>query len=241
VANQTSTLLIVAKNEYENMRLIMPQVDRNWCDRILLLDGRSTDGTAEYARQLGFDVIVESKPGCRNGLVDAFKTIKTDFVVVFSPDGNCPPEDIPRLLEKLRQGYDVVIGSRYLGEAKSEDDTPASAWANWIFTFFINKLFGGNLTDSMTMYRGFRPELFFKLKLDQHNHYKTAERLFGLVQGGLGYEPLMSARMARHCLNYIEIPSNEPKRLCGEAKFPKVQGGLAYLLQLLQEKVRLFR
>ena len=43
----TTTLLVVAQNEIEGMRAIMPKVDPRWCEQILVVDGRSTDGTAE--------------------------------------------------------------------------------------------------------------------------------------------------------------------------------------------------
>ena len=59
----TTTLLVVAQNEIAGMRAIMPKVDPRWCEQILVVDGRSTDGTAEYARAMGYDVHVQGEPG----------------------------------------------------------------------------------------------------------------------------------------------------------------------------------
>lgn len=232
----TSTLLVLAMNECENMKEVMPSLDRSWVDRVLVVDGQSTDGTAEYSREMGYDVIVQSKRGPRNGLVEGFRSIKTDIVIAFSPDGNSPIEDIPKIIAKMHEGYDMVIASRYKGDAISYDDTFASKWANYIFTHSINLFFGGDYTDAMTMYRGFRTRLFYDLKLHEDDSYKP-ERWFNLVQGGLGYEPILSARAALQRLKIAEIPSDEPKRLRGKAKFPKVRGGLGYVAQLALERL----
>ena len=61
----TTTLLVVAQNEIVGMRAIMPKVDPRWCEQVLVVDGRSTDGTAEYARAMGYDVHVQREPGLR--------------------------------------------------------------------------------------------------------------------------------------------------------------------------------
>ena len=52
-------------NEIDGMRAIMPRIQREWVDQILIADGRSTDGTQEYAKENGYDLVVQSKPGGR--------------------------------------------------------------------------------------------------------------------------------------------------------------------------------
>ena len=54
------TLLIPTLNEVEGMKLIMPRIQRDWCDQILFLDGGSTDGTIEWARANGYEVYVRN-------------------------------------------------------------------------------------------------------------------------------------------------------------------------------------
>jgi glycosyltransferase involved in cell wall biosynthesis len=61
------TLLIPTLNEVTGMRVIMPQIKREWCDQIIILDGGSTDGTIEYAREHGYTVHVQKEPGIRQG------------------------------------------------------------------------------------------------------------------------------------------------------------------------------
>ena len=50
------TLLIPTLNEIVGMKAIMPQIRREWVDQILILDGNSTDGTAQWAREKCLDM-----------------------------------------------------------------------------------------------------------------------------------------------------------------------------------------
>lgn len=108
------TLLVPTWNEYESMVQIMPQVNRSWVHQILVVDGGSTDGTIEYSRSQGYDVHVQTKKGLRQAYAEALEFITGDVVITFSPDGNSLAERIPALIEKMREGYDMVIVSRYI-------------------------------------------------------------------------------------------------------------------------------
>ena len=46
------TLLMTTINELEGIKAIMPKVDRNWVDQIIVSDYRSTDGTVEWAKEI---------------------------------------------------------------------------------------------------------------------------------------------------------------------------------------------
>ena len=60
-----TTLLVMALNEIDGMKAIMPKVDPSWVDQIILCDGGSTDGTVEWAKAQGMTVHVQSRPGFR--------------------------------------------------------------------------------------------------------------------------------------------------------------------------------
>ncbi|MBI4023330.1 MAG: glycosyltransferase family 2 protein [Verrucomicrobia bacterium] len=218
-------------NELDGMRAIMPRIKPEWVDQILVADGQSTDGTQEYAREHGYDLVVQSKKGGRHAFVEGFRKVKGDIVITFSPNGKSVPELIPQLIEKMNEGYDMVIASRYLPLSKSADDHFVSAFANWFFTTAINLLFGGRYTDAMVLYRAYRTRLFYELELDQAEHH-APEKLFGIV---IGIEPLLSIRAAKRKLGVTEIPGDEPARIGGVNKFPKISGGLAYLFQMIRE------
>src|SRR6476659_4983235 len=78
--------------------------------------------------------VVQKKKGIRHAYLEVLPLIRGDVILSFSPDGNCPPAAIPLMLEQVRAGYDLVIGSRYLGDAVSEDDDLVTGFGNWLFT-----------------------------------------------------------------------------------------------------------
>lgn len=225
------TLFIVAMNEVEGMRAILPQIDRRWVDQIIVADGNSTDGTQEYAREQGCEVYPQIGKGGRRAFNTGFPHIKGDIVITFSPNGKSIPEAIPILIEKMNEGYDMVIASRYKEDAKSMDDTIISWFANRFFTTSINLLFGGHYTDAMVIYRAYRTRMFYELELDKDEHYP----LEGLFRTIVGIEPLLSIRAAKRKLKIGEIPADEPTRIGSFNKFPKVSGGLIYLGQMIRE------
>ena len=91
------------------------------------------------------------------------------------------PPAIPSLLEKMSQGYDLVIGSRYLGDANSEDDDMVTGFGNWLFTKTVNLLHGGDYTDAMVIYRAFRRDLIYELDLHKEESYTLPERLLRTI------------------------------------------------------------
>ena len=227
-----TTLLIPTLNEINGMKAIMPQIHREWCDQILILDGNSTDGTAEWARENGYEVYVQKQPGIRQAYMEVWPLIRGDVVITFSPDGNSVAELIPALIQKMREGYDMVIVSRYLPPAKSQDDSWLTGFGNWMFTTAINVLHGGHLTDAMVIYRAYKTDLVHTLDLDKDASHATPERLFNTR---ISWEPLLSVRALKRRLKVGEIPGEEPPRIGGEAKLQVWRWGAAYMFQVIRE------
>lgn len=231
----TVTLLVPTLNEIEGMRKIMPQVRREWVDQILVVDGGSTDGTIEYALAQGLEVFGQPRPGLRQAMIDAMPYCRGEIIVTFSPDGNSIPELIPELIAKIREGNDLVIASRYVGGAKSQDDDLVTSFGNWYFTGLLNLLLGSRYTDIMVMYRTFRKQIVYDLGLDREESYAPIEKLFFTR---LGWEPLMCVRAAKARLPVVEIPGDEPRRLGGQRKLQIIRWGLAYHYQFFREFLR---
>lgn len=227
------TLLIPTLNEINGMKEIMPRIKREWVDEIIISDGGSTDGTIDYARDNGYIVVIQKKKGLRNGYIEALDYIKGDVVITFSPDGNSIPELIPPLIEKMKEGYDMVIVSRYAKGAKSYDDDMITSLGNWMFTFLINLLHGAKYTDAMVMFRAWRLEIFKTLDLDKEESYITEEKLFCTK---VGVEPLLSVRAAKRNLKCTDIPGDEPVRIGGKRKLKIIQWGLAYMFEVFRER-----
>jgi glycosyltransferase involved in cell wall biosynthesis len=225
------TLLVPTLNESDGMREMMPRIDRSMFDQILVVDGGSSDQTVEYAREQGFEVVIQRRRGMHYAYSEAFPHVTSEFVLTFSPDGNSVPELIPELIERARLGYDMVIASRYLPPARSYDDDWVTRFGNWMFTAYINVFFGGRYTDALVIYRIYRPAMFFELDLDKDESY-VAERWCDTV---IAAEPLMSLRAAKRRLRVSEIPGDEPKRLWGRRKLKIIRWGSAYALQMLRE------
>lgn len=228
------TLLMPTLNEIDGMRAIMPLVAKDSVDQILVLDGGSTDGTIEFARARGYDVVVQNERGLINAYRQVRPHIRGDVVITFSPDGNSVPQHIPQLVDKMREGYDMVIVSRYLPGATSDDDTPITRAGNWVFTNLINVLFGGHYTDAMVIYRAYRTALIDELGL-MVDEPRSVERRFRHM---ISWEPLLSMRAAKRKLRIGEIAGDEPARIGGVGKCQHYSWGAVYLLEMGQEFLR---
>ena len=226
------TLLALTLNEIEGVKVILPQIDPSWVDQILVIDGGSTDGTIEWVRDNGYNVYIQKRSGIRYAYFETLDLLDGDIIVTISPDGNCAPEFIPALIDKIREGDDLVIGSRYLGEAKSEDDDAVTALGNWMFTRIVNILHGGKYTDALVIYRAFRKDLIYQLDLHRGDAYELPERLFGTT---VSWEPLMSVRAAKAGKKISELPVGEPPRIGGERKLQVFRWGAAFLFQFARE------
>lgn len=227
-----STLLVMTLNEIDGMKAIMPHIKKEWCDQIIVVDGGSTDGTIEWARENGYFVYVQKQRGFRHAYTEVLPYIEGDIVVTFSPDGNSIAELIPELMKKMAEGYDMVIVSRYLDNAKSQDDDIITGFGNWLFTKTVNVLHGGHYTDAMVIYRAYRTKIIYDLELHTEEAYTTAEKLF---RTKISWEPLLSVRAAKKKLKITEIPGDEPPRIGGERKLQILKWGAAYYFQFIRE------
>lgn len=236
---RTYTLLVMTLNEIEGMRVIMPKIERDWVDQIIVVDGESTDGTIEWAKGQGYEVYVQKNPGFRSAYQEVWPLIRSDTVIYFTPDGNSVPEAIPALIEKMEEGADLVIASRYLGAAKSYDDDWLTAFGNRLFQALINGLLRPRgsrwMTDPMVMLRAHRKNLPQELGLDNPREYARFEKL---LCTRVDWIPLMSMRVLHRALRWTEVPADEPPRIGGVRKLRAFQWGAVFLLQLGREWLR---
>src|SRR3990167_3418389 len=177
---KTIALLLPTLNEVVGFKEIFPKIDQNLFDDILVVDGGSTDGTVEYAIQNNIRIVTQLRKGLAAAVMDASHSLKTDCVIEFSLDGNCMVEQLPEIVQKLREGYDLVVISRYLPPAKSYDDSFITAFGNFIFTLFIRWMGKFQITDALTIYRG------FDIKITRYPEFEKT--LYGPI-----FEPLVSA------------------------------------------------
>lgn len=223
----TVTLFIPIKNEVDGLKAIMPKINPDWVDEIFILDGGSTDGSKEFLLNAGYRVVDQKSKGVKGAFWEAFEMVKGDVIIPFSPDGNSIPEDIPKLIDKMNEGFDIVIASRYLGAARSHDDDFVSALANRVLTGLINLLFRTKYTDAIGMYKAFRKKHLYELGIDKHKNEHS--------------EIMLPARGARYGLKITEIPSAEPRRLGPQGSrahpgpFGKYKSGVFILKTILRD------
>jgi len=214
------TLLAPTLNEIEAVRVVLPKIKKEWVDEILIVDGGSTDGTIEYCRERGYRVLSQTGRGYGAGMKEGALLAKGDFIIEFPADGNSPPEKIPDLIAKLKEGYDFVIASRYRGGAKSYDDDFLTAKGNWAFTKLVNLLFRTNYTDVLIGFRGYRREAFEALNMDAT---------------GLPWSVQMPIKFSKRRFKVAEIPADEPKRIGGVRKMKPFKTGLEILSLIFRE------
>ncbi len=195
-------------------------------DECLVVDGGSTDGTVEFFKERGIRVIPQKIKGRGEAFRIAVREAKGNYLVFFSPDGNEDPNDIPKLLALLDEGYDMAIASRFLPSSRNEEDHfrfPWRAWANRVFTFIANIIWNKNInyiTDTINGYRAIKKEAFNKLNIDAP---------------GFVIEYQMSIRAMKLGLKVIEIPSIEGQRIGGESTAKSLPTGFLFLRYLLRE------
>lgn len=214
------SLIIFTWNEIDGMKVIMPRIKREWYDELIIVDGGSTDGTVEYARGHGYYIFLQNECGAGAAFREAIAKSTGDVVITFSPDGNSIPEMIPALTEKMKEGFDIVIASRYLDGAKSYDDDIITAFGNWFFTAIVNLLFRADVTDVLVMYRAFKRRLVHDLKIDAK---------------GVSWGTQILLRAARKRLKIDEIPADEPARIGGKRKMNPLRNGTRELIMITKE------
>jgi glycosyltransferase involved in cell wall biosynthesis len=217
----TVTLFIPIKNEIEGLKIILPRINPAWVNEIIFIDGNSTDGSFEFVKSLGHRIYRQKSDGICGAFWEMLDYATCDYVVAFSPDNNSIPELIPDLISKLREDKDMVIVSRYLGGATSDDDDPVTAFGNWMFTKAINILFRGSFTDSLVIFRGFRRTLPAELNMNERNLPL--------------FETQLTIRCAKYRKSVAEIPGSEPKRIGGVRKMKPLYNGSAIVYLILKE------
>ncbi len=232
--NGNVLLVLPTLNEISGLKVILPQIPLELFRKVIVLDGCSTDGTIEFCESNGLEVFVQKQRGLRNGMMELLTSdlANYDYILTFSPDGNCDPGTLHGFVEMLDGNVDLVIGSRYAGDQSSADDDVITAFGNWVFTRSTNLLFRSKYTDVFSIYRAFKPNLVWDLCLHEDESYRFAERAFHTK---LSWEPLMSYRAAKYRKNIADYPVGEPARIGGERKLQVVRWGAAFLAQLIRE------
>jgi glycosyltransferase involved in cell wall biosynthesis len=114
------TILMPCLNEAETLGICIKKA-KEWIEgyrikaEILIADNGSEDGSQNIAESLGARVINVSKKGYGNALYYGCHEALGDFIIMGDSDDSYDFSDLTSFIEKLEQGYDLVMGNRFKG------------------------------------------------------------------------------------------------------------------------------
>jgi glycosyltransferase involved in cell wall biosynthesis len=202
LASEVSAV-IAAKQEAGSIEQIVRRCER-YAGEIVVVVGRSTDGTGEIAGRCGATVVADRGRGKGDAIRCAIPRIRTPITVFLDADGSHDPEDIPLLVEPiLGDQADHVTASRLRGGSSELhggfDEFFRLAGSSFI-TACINRRFGCRLSDSQNGFRAIRTSVLRQLDLREDTTTIEQEMIMKTLRQGY--------RMA-------EVPSHEHPRAHG--------------------------
>ena len=217
-ALEEAIILIPALDEERGIGMVLDQIpfgalQEMGCEvSILVVDGESEDATRDIAAEKGAHVFVQSGRGKGNGVRQAFGRILRhqseqadyhgQYVIMLDADGTYPVEDIPRILESLRAGNDVVMGSRLRGRIEPGAMTRLNRFGNRILSLLARVLFRVPVTDVCTGMWGFSEPFLRQCGLQARGFELEAE-IFASAA-------LLEARLAEVPIDY-RVRQGKPK------------------------------
>jgi glycosyltransferase involved in cell wall biosynthesis len=133
---------------------------------VIVADNGSTDGSIGIAEQHGARVIHVAERGYGAALRAGIAGSRGSFIVMGDADDSYDFTDVPRFVEKLREGNDIVMGNRFSGEIKPGAMPPLHKYfGNPGLTALLNTLFRAGIGDGYCGMRGFTRSLYDRLDL----------------------------------------------------------------------------
>lgn len=180
-------MVIPVFNERESLPLVVADIPRPLVREIVVVDNGSTDGTGAIAAGLLVRVVREERRGygsaCLAG-VAAIAADPPDAIVFLDGDYSDHPDEMPRLLEALERGADLVIGSRALGVRERGALLPQARFGNLLACFLIRVLTGHRYTD-LGPFRAIRWDAYRRLGMQDTNFGWTCEMQVKALREGL--------------------------------------------------------
>lgn len=218
------SIVIPTWNEAANLPYVLPCIP-TIIDEVILVDGRSTDGTIEVAQRLlpGIRVIEQKGKGKGDAIRAGLEAATGDIIVMLDADGSADPQEIPTFVEALLVGYDYAKGSRFMKGGGSRDITMLRRFGNYGLCGLVNLLFGTRFSDLCYGYNAFWKHCLDHVAIDSD---------------GFEVETLINIRMHRAGLKIAEVPSFEHRRIHGVSNLNALRDGWRVLKTILRERKR---
>lgn len=211
------TIAIPAKNEAAGLRTLLPKI-REHCPEaeILIINDGSTDATEDVCKNFGVRVI--SHP-CSMGNGAAVKTgarhATGDIIVFMDGDGQHDPADIPNLLKKIEEGYEMVVGARH---THTQASWPRR-FANHFYNRFASIMTGYRIGDLTSGFRAVRARHFRKFLY--------------LLPNGFSYPTTSTMAFFRSGFPVAYVPIQASKRE-GKSKIRPFRDGARFFIIILK-------
>ena len=196
-------------NEEVTVRQVVARLQAlNVPKETIVVDDGSTDGTRRILHDLADlpNIRVVLKPqneGKGAAVRTGFEHASGDIVLVQDADLEYDPRDIPQLLQPILSGRsEVVYGSRFL-EDRRNGSSAIHRFGNRMLTRLSNLTTGLRLTDMETCYKAFRKDVLNGLAIRQDR---------------FGFEPEVTAKLARRGFSVVELPVRYNARAWDDGK-----------------------
>lgn len=192
------------------IRHLLPEAE------VIVVDDGSTDATAAIAAEHGAHVINHPYPkGNGAAIKTGARAAKGDILVFMDADGQHQPQDIPRLLAKLEEGYDMVVGARGM-----KDHAGAHrGLANALFNRFASWMVNHRVEDLTSGFRAVRA-----------GHFR---RYLYLLPNSFSYPTTCTMSFFRAGLGMAYVPVDMPPRI-GKSHIRPFRDGIRFLLIILK-------
>lgn len=201
------SVIIPVYNERATILQILRKVQAVDLEKeIIVVDDCSTDGTWELLEQVKPEIVLvrhETNQGKGAAIRTAIPHVRNEVVIIQDADLEYDPKDYPGLIRPIVDGdADVVYGSRFLGGPHRVLFFWHSV-GNRVLTLLSNMLTDLSLTDMESGYKVFRADVLKALPLRSNR---------------FGFEPEVTAKIARHGLRIYEVPISYHGRTYEEGK-----------------------
>lgn len=210
-------------NEANNLPLIFPHIPLDLVSEVIVVDGRSTDGTVEVAKAClpTVKIVLEKTPGKGAAMRAGYKAASGDILIVIDADGSNDPREISRYVRALLEGADFVKGSRFAHNGGTTDMPRYRKWGNGTFVWMVNTLFDTSFTDLCYGYHAFWRYCLDLIDLNDVDGFEIDTTLY--------------VRAVRERLRIAEVPSFEGYRFYGEGKLKTIPDGWRVLTTIMRE------
>jgi glycosyltransferase involved in cell wall biosynthesis len=215
------SVVVPALNEARNLPHVFAELPDDLFE-VVIVDGNSTDGTVEIARELypGVRIVGQSGRGKGNALAAGFAACRGDIIVMLDADGSASGQEIPRFVDALVAGADFAKGSRFIPGGGSSDITLLRRVGNGFLSGLVNLLHGTSYSDLCYGYNAFWADCLPAINVDCD---------------GFEVETLINIRVAKAGLTVAEVPSYEQERIHGESNLRTFRDGFRVLRTIVRE------